>query len=439
MNICVIGTGYVGLVTGTVFSDLGNDVTCVDKIKGKIESLNKGIMPIYEPGLEEMVKRNVVDNRLFFSTDLQGAVEKAEIIFICVGTPPKDNGETDLSYIEDAAKGIAHAINGYKIVVNKSTVPVGTGDFVRQVIEKNKTRNTEFDVVSNPEFLREGSAISDALSPDRIVIGAPTKQVAVKLLELYATIGKPMLITDVYSAEIIKYASNAFLAMKISFINAIADICELSGANVGDVAKGVGYDSRIGQAFLNAGLGFGGSCFPKDIQSLVHTAERLGYDFKLLKDILEINKERIPHFVKTIKDKLAPERFKQGTGFLKGKVIGILGLSFKPDTDDMRDAKSVEIIAALFKEGAVIKAYDPVAMENAKKILPNIKYCASAYEVAEGADAIVVITEWREFKLLNMERIKSLMRKPVIFDGRNVYDVERTKKMGFEYYSIGRA
>lgn len=429
MNICVIGSGYVGLVTGAVFSDLGNEVTCVDKIKEKINSLNKGIMPIYEPGLEEMVKRNVVDNRLFFSTDLHGAVEKAEIIFICVGTPPKDNGETDLSFVEDAAKGIAKFINGYKIIVNKSTVPVGTGDFVRKVIERNKTRNTDFDVVSNPEFLREGSAIVDALSPDRIIIGAPTKQVAVKLLELYASIGKPMIITDVYSAEIIKYASNSFLAMKISFINAIADICELTGANITDVTKGVGYDSRIGHEFLNAGLGFGGSCFPKDIQSLVHTAERFDYDFKLLKDVLDINKERVPHFIKIIKEK---------TGGLKGKVIGILGLSFKPDTDDMRDAKSVEIINMLLNEGAVIKAYDPVAMENAKKMLPNIQYCQNAYEVAEGADALVVITEWREFKLLNMERIKNLMRKPAIFDGRNIYDAERTRKMGFEYYSIGR-
>ena len=430
MNICVIGTGYVGLVTGVIFADLGNDVTCVDKIKEKIDSLNKGIMPIYEPGLEEMVKRNVVDNRLFFSTDLHGAVEKAEIIFICVGTPSKDNGETDLSFVEDAAKGIAKSINGYKIVVNKSTVPVGTGDFVRKVIEKNKTHNTDFNVVSNPEFLREGSAIVDALSPDRIIIGASTKQVAVKLLELYASIGKPMLITDVYSAEIIKYASNSFLAMKISFINAMADICELTGANITDVTKGVGYDSRIGHAFLNAGLGFGGSCFPKDIQSLVHTAERFSYDFKLLKDVLDINEERVPHFVKNIKDRM---------GELRGKVVGILGLSFKPDTDDMRDAKSVEIINMLFNEGAVIKAYDPVAMENAKGILPAIKYCVNAYEVSEGAEALIIITEWREFKLLNMERIKNLMRKPAIFDGRNIYDAERTRKMGFEYYSIGRA
>ena len=429
MNICVIGTGYVGLVTGVIFADLGNDVTCVDKIKEKIDSLNKGIMPIYEPGLEEMVKRNVVDNRLFFSTDLHGAVEKAEIIFICVGTPPKDNGETDLSFVEGAAKGIAKSINGYKIVVNKSTVPVGTGDFVRKVIEKNKTHNTDFDVVSNPEFLREGSAIVDALSPDRIIIGASTKQVAVKLLELYASIGKPMLITDVYSAEIIKYASNSFLAMKISFINAMADICELTGANITDVTKGVGYDSRIGHAFLNAGLGFGGSCFPKDIQSLVHTAERFSYDFKLLKDVLDINEERVPHFVKNIKDRM---------GGIRGKVVGILGLSFKPDTDDMRDAKSVEIINMLFNEGAVIKAYDPVAMENAKGILPAIKYCVNAYEVSEGAEALIIITEWREFKLLNMERIKNLMRKPAIFDGRNIYDAERTRKMGFEYYSIGR-
>lgn len=447
MNICVIGTGYVGLVTGTVFADLGNDVTCVDKIKEKIDSLNKGIMPIYEPGLEEMVKRNVVDNRLFFSTDLNRSVEKAEIIFICVGTPPKDNGETDLSFVEDAAKGIAKSINGYKIIVNKSTVPVGTGDFVRKVIEKNKTHNTDFDVVSNPEFLREGSAIADALSPDRIIIGAPTKQVAVKLLELYATIGRPMLITDVYSAEIIKYASNAFLAMKISFINAIADICELAGANINDVAKGVGYDSRVGQAFLNAGLGFGGSCFPKDTQSLIHTAEKFGYNFNLLKSVLDINKERIPHFFKIIKDKLVPAKpapavvsrgHKQGTGGLRGKVIGVLGLSFKPDTDDMRDAKSVEIIDMLLKEGAVIKAYDPVAMENARKIIPNIKYCANAYEVSEGADALVIVTEWREFKLLNMERIKNIMRRPVIFDGRNIYNAERTRKMGFEYYGIGR-
>jgi UDPglucose 6-dehydrogenase len=438
MNICVIGTGYVGLVTGAVFADLGNDVTCVDKIKEKIDSLNKGVMPIYEPGLEEMVKRNVVDNRLFFSTDLNRSVEKAEIIFICVGTPPKNNGETDLSFVEDAAKGIAKSINGYKIIVNKSTVPVGTGDFVRKVIEKNKTHNTDFDVVSNPEFLREGSAIADALSPDRIIIGAPTKQVAVKLLELYASIGRPMLITDVYSAEIIKYASNAFLAMKISFINAIADICERAGANINDVAKGVGYDSRVGQAFLNAGLGFGGSCFPKDTQSLIHTAEKFGYDFNLLKSVLDINKERIPHFFKIIKDKLVPAGHKQGTGGLRGKVIGVLGLSFKPDTDDMRDAKSVEIIDMFLKEGAVIKAYDPVAMENARKIIPNIKYCTNAYEVSEDADALVIVTEWREFKLLNMERIKNIMRRPVIFDGRNIYDAERTRKMGFEYYSIGR-
>ena len=386
-------------------------------------------MPIYEPGLEEMVKRNVIDKRLFFSTDLQGAVERAEIIFICVGTPPKDNGETDLSFVEETAKGIAKYINGYKIIVNKSTVPVGTGDFVRQVIENNKTDNANFDVVSNPEFLREGSAITDALSPDRIIIGAPTKQVAVKLLELYATIGRPMLITDVYSAEMIKYASNAFLAMKISFINAMADICELTGANITDVAKGVGYDSRIGHAFLNAGLGFGGSCFPKDIQSLVHTAERLGYNFELLKSILKINQERCLHFVKIITDKM---------GDIKGKAIGMLGLSFKPDTDDMRDAKSIEIITMLLKKGAIIKAYDPVAMENARKILPDIYYCTSPYEVADGADAIVIITEWREFKLLNMERIKNLMSKPFIFDGRNIYDTERMRKMGFEYYSIGR-
>lgn len=429
MNICVIGVGYVGLVTGAVFADLGNEVICVDAIKEKINMLKKGEMPIYEPGLEEMVIRNMEDGRLSFTTDLEEGVKKAEVIFICVNTPPKDNGETDLSYVESVAKEIAKYIDRYKVIVNKSTVPVGTGDFVSEIINLNKRKDVDFDVVSNPEFLREGSAIKDTLEPERIVIGAPNKHVAMKLLELYAPLERPMIITDVYSAEIIKYASNAFLATKISFINAIANICEKAGANVEDVAKGMGYDSRIGSAFLNAGLGFGGSCFPKDIESLVHTSSKLGYEFNLLKEVLEINKQRGTYLVNLIKSKMKD---------LKGKTIGILGLSFKPDTDDMREAKSIEIIKLLLKEGAYIKAYDPVAMENTKKALPDIEYCESSYDVADGADALVIVTEWREFKQLNLEKIKKAMKRPLIFDGRNIYNPEKKKRLGFEYYSIGR-
>ena len=429
MNICVIGVGYVGLVTGAVFADLGNEVICIDVVEEKIKMLQEGKIPIYEPGLEEMVVRNTKDSRLFFSTSIAKGVKRAEIIFICVGTPPRANGETDLSYVEAAAKGIAAAMDSYKIIVNKSTVPVGTGDFVRKIIEKNKKVDTDFDVVSNPEFLREGSAIQDTICPDRIVIGAPNKKVAMKLLELYATLGRPMLITDVYSAEIIKYASNAFLATKISFINAIANICEKAGANVTDVTRGMGYDSRIGPDFLSAGLGFGGSCFPKDSESLVQTSAKLGYNFDLLQAVININKERGAHFVNLIKARINP---------LSDKILGVLGLAFKPNTDDMRDAKSIEIINSLLNEGARIKAYDPAAMENAKKILPHITYCSSAYEAAENADALVIITDWREFRLLNMERIKELMRRPVIFDGRNIYDPEKKKRLGFEYYSIGR-
>jgi len=433
MNVSVIGTGYVGLVTGAVFADLGNEVICVDKDEEKIEKLKKGIMPIYEPGLEEMIARNTDDSkerRLFFTCDLDLAVKKSEVIFIAVGTPPKENGETDLSQVEEVARGIARAIDRYKVIVNKSTVPPGTGDLVRQIIETNKRRNIDFDVVSNPEFLREGSAINDTLYPERIVIGAPHQQVAMILLELYAPLERPMLITDVHSAEMIKYASNAFLATKISFINAIANICEQVGADVTQVIKGMGYDSRIGRAFLNAGLGYGGSCFPKDVESLIHTSAKYGYDFKLLKAVNEINRERAVHFIKIMKQVL---------GSLQSKVIGILGLAFKPNTDDMREAKSVEIVATLLAEGAEVKAYDPVAMENARKIFPQITYCENAYEVAKNADALALVTEWNEFKYLNMdEKIKNSMHRPIIFDGRNIYDPKITRKMGFEYYGIGR-
>src|SRR5881409_4073308 len=348
MNICVVGTGYVGLVTGAVFADLGNDVVCVDNQPEKVAALQAGKMPIYEPGLEEMVGRNVADARLAFTTDLAAAVRRALIIFITVGTPPKPDGETDLSAVEQVAASIGTAMEKYTVIVNKSTVPVGTGDFVRDVIAKSQRQRVPFDVVSNPEFLREGSAIEDTLRPDRIVIGAPTQQVAMTLLELYAPLERPMIITDVPSAEMIKYASNAFLSTKISFINAIANICELAGADVTQVIKAVGLDARIGHAFLQAGLGYGGSCFPKDTDSLVHTASTLGYDFRLLRAAIDVNRERAEHFVAMMAKALSP---------LDDRVIAVLGLAFKPNTDDMREAKSVEVISRLRALGARIRAY----------------------------------------------------------------------------------
>ncbi|MCA9772155.1 MAG: UDP-glucose/GDP-mannose dehydrogenase family protein [Myxococcales bacterium] len=429
MNIAVIGVGYVGLVTGVVFSDLGNDVACVDIDEDRITGLNQGKMPIYEPGLEEMVARNFADGRLKFTTDIKTAIEQAQIIFVAVGTPPKDNGETDLSYVDAVARSIGEYINDYKVIVNKSTVPVMTGDRVREIIERHKRRDVDFDVVSNPEFLREGSAIPDALEPDRIVIGAPNKHVAMMLLELYATLERPMLITDVRSAEVIKYASNAFLATKISFINMIANLCERVGADVNQVAKGMGFDRRIGPQFLNAGLGFGGSCFPKDVESLIHTTETHGVDTQLLKSVMAINKGRAAHFADFVSQKL---------GGVDGKTIAILGLAFKPNTDDMREAKSIEIIERFVQLGAKVRAYDPVSMENARKFMPSIEYVESSYDAVADADAMVLVTEWREFKQLNMDKVKSLMREPVIFDGRNMYDPQRERLLGFTYYSIGR-
>jgi UDPglucose 6-dehydrogenase len=430
MNICVVGTGYVGLVTGAVFADLGNDVVCVDNDAAKITELIAGQMPIYEPGLEEMVSRNLADGRLAFTTDLTAAVRRAVIVFITVGTPPKADGQADLSAVESVARGIGQAMERYTVVVNKSTVPVGTGEFVREVIERHQAQPVPFDVISNPEFLREGSAIEDTLRPDRIVIGAPTQQVAMSLLELYAPLERPMIITDVPSAEMIKYASNAFLSTKISFINAIANVCELAGADVTHVMKGMGLDARIGSAFLSAGLGFGGSCFPKDTDSLVHTAAALGYDFSLLQHVVEINRERAGHFVDIIAKALGP---------LDGRVIAVLGLAFKPNTDDMREAKSVEVIDGLLKLGGVVRTYDPVAMPNARRTLPaSVAFCESPYEAAAGADAVALVTEWNEFKFLDLERLRGMMRRPVIFDGRNLWQPDRMRRLGFEYYSIGR-
>jgi UDPglucose 6-dehydrogenase len=431
MNVCVVGTGYVGLVTGVVFADLGNDVICVDKDESKVALLNEGIMPIYEPGLEEMVKRNKEEKRITFTTDLAEGVRRSGVIFIAVGTPPKDNGETDLRFIEAVAKEIAQNMDAYKVIVNKSTVPVGTGDFVRRVIEDNRRRNVDFDVVSNPEFLKEGSAIYDAMNPERVVIGAPDQNVAMRLLELYAQLEVPMLVTDVESAEMIKYASNAFLANKISFINSIANICEKAGADVTLVAKGMGYDSRIGKQFLQAGLGFGGSCFPKDTLSLRHVATKYGEDTSLFDSVIEINKDRVPRFLR---------RVEQRMGDFTGKTIGILGLAFKPNTDDLREAKSIEIIEDLLSKGASIRAYDPVVTEEmAGGVLSgNITYCKSAYEVAEGCDAIIVVTDWNEFKQLNIDKLKVNMRQAVVFDGRNIYSPEKMRKCGIEYHSIGR-
>ena len=430
MNICVVGTGYVGLVTGAVFADLGNDVACVDNVTEKIESLAAGRIPIYEPGLEEMVARNMADGRLSFTSDLTAAVRRSVIVFITVGTPSKKDGETDLGAVEEVAREIGQAIERYTVIVNKSTVPVGTGEFVRDVIERHQRQAVPFDVVSNPEFLREGSAIEDTLRPDRIVIGAPNQQVAMTLLELYAPLERPMIITDVPSAEMIKYASNAFLATKISFANAIANICELAGADVTHVAKGMGLDARIGPAFLQAGLGYGGSCFPKDTDSLIHTADDLGYDFALLRAVVEVNRDRAGHLVAQIEKALAP---------LDDKVLAVLGLAFKPNTDDMREAKSIDVVGRLVARGIDVRAYDPVAMANARRVLPaSVQYCDSAHQAAEGADAVVLLTEWNEFKLLNLERLRAVMRRPVIFDGRNLWEPERMRRLGFEYYSIGR-
>lgn len=430
MNICVIGTGYVGLVTGSVFADLGNEVICVDRDEEKIQGLREGRMPIYEPGLEEMVNRNVSDGRLSFSTDVVESVRKSEVIFICVGTPPGPNGEPDMRYVIEAAKDIARGLNRYKVVVNKSTVPVGTGEMVREIIAANRRQEIDFDVVSNPEFLREGSAIADTLHPERIVVGAPNQTVAMKLIELYAPLERPMLITDVASAEMIKYASNAFLATKISFMNAIANICSAVGADVVQVAKGMGYDSRIGSAFLQAGLGYGGSCFPKDTRALIHTAARFGYDFGLLKEVVAIN-ERQPH--------LFLDRLEQLLDGVKGRVIAVLGLAFKPNTDDLREASSLVILRRLLNSGASVKAYDPIAMEKARALFPEVTYAENAYDCASGADAVVVVTEWNEFKQLNLERLKSVMRGKVVLDGRNIYDPVRMRRFGFIYEGVGRA
>ena len=429
MKIGVIGTGYVGLTSGTCLAELGNDVICVDIDKEKIDKLNNGKIPIYEPGLKELVERNTKENRLKFTTDIKEAIKSSEIIFICVGTPPKNNGEADLSYVEDVAREIAEHMESYKVIVEKSTVPVETGEKVAETIKLNNTHDVEFDVVSNPEFLREGSAVNDTFNPDRIVIGANSEKAVEIMKKLYEPIKAPLIVTDIRSAEIIKHASNSFLATKISFINAIANICEKTGADIEKIAEGMGYDKRIGKSFLNAGIGYGGFCFPKDSAAFIRIAEKYGYDFKLLKDVQEINEKQKEFFIKKIE---------KAMWNLKDKKIGVLGLAFKSNTDDMRFAPSIDIINHLQEEGAKIKAYDPEAMENSKKLLKDIEYCKDPYEAAENAEALLILTEWNEFKELDLDKIKNLMKTKLIIDGRNIYNPEEMKKLDFKYISIGR-
>jgi UDPglucose 6-dehydrogenase len=430
-NICVIGTGYVGLVTGVCFADLGNQVFCLDINKERIDKLNQGIMPIYEPGLEEIVERNTKSKRLLFTTDYATALKDAEFAFIAVGTPSGVDGEADLQYVHDAAEKIAEVVDHPLIVINKSTVPVGTGDWVADIIsDKSGAKNLEFSVVSNPEFLREGSAIGDFTNPDRVVLGSLDREAAEKVAELYEALRAPILITDLRTAEMIKYASNAFLATRISFINEIANICDELGADVREVAKGMGLDKRIGHSFLDAGLGWGGSCFPKDVKALAHMAVLHNTQPQLLQAVMDINRNQRRRVVYRLRKVLG--------GSLNGKVIAVLGLSFKPNTDDMREAPGTEIIHLLLNEGASVKAYDPQAMENAAKELPRIELCDDPYQTAEGADALVLATEWNEFKQLDFEKIHKLLRTPVLVDGRNLWDSRYLRSLGFTYIGIGQ-
>ena len=429
MKIAIVGSGYVGLVTGTCFAEMGNNVICVDNNPDRIKLLEQGKIPFYEPGLQELVTKNIKEGKLTFTNKIGDAVKKSEIIFIAVGTPPRPNGEADLSYVENVAREIAEHLDSYKVVVEKSTVPVETGEKVALTIRRHNKHNAEFDVVSNPEFLREGSAIEDFLKPDRIVVGVSSERAANVMKKLYGPLNAPIIVTDIKSAEIIKHASNSFLAAKISFINAIANICELSGANVQQVSEGMGYDKRIGKSFLYAGIGYGGSCFPKDVDAFVKIAESKGYDFGLLKEVQKINKDQRKKFIKKIEDAL---------WVTKGKTIALWGLAFKPETDDLREAPSIDIISCLQKEGTTIRAYDPVAADNMKKLFPDITYCKDPLEAVTGADALVVVTEWDEFKKIDLSKVKSLLKYPLVVDGRNIYDPDKMEKLGFHYISIGR-
>ncbi len=429
MNISIIGSGYVGLVTGSCLAELGNQVLCVDSDVQKIRRLQNNEIPIFEPGLKELIVNNVKNKRLYFSSSIKEAVRKSEVIFIAVGTPSLENGEADLTSIENVARNIALSITGYRLIVEKSTVPVETGEWVRRTISAYIKHKVKFDVASNPEFLREGQAINDFMHPDRIVIGVESKKAKDILINLYKPLNSAILVTNIKSAELIKHASNAFLASKISFINALSQICEKVGADVTEVASGMGLDKRIGRPFLDAGLGYGGSCFPKDLDAFINISEKIGYNFQLLKAVKDVNEEQKEFILKKIKDVL---------WLIKDKTIGVLGLSFKPDTDDIRNAPAISIIKFLQKEGAKIRAYDPQAMEKARVQLADVRFCKDPYEAASGSDCLLIVTEWNEFKELDFVKVKKMLKRPIIIDGRNIYEPKNLEKLGFQYVGIGR-
>ena len=432
MNLCIVGVGYVGLVTGTCFAEFGNHVICVDNDKKKIASLQQGIIPIYEPGLEEMVKKNQMAGRLHFTVDVAEAVDKSLAVFIAVGTPSDSAGSANLEYVYEVAETIGKLMKGYKIVVTKSTVPVGTGKAIQEIIEKNQKEKVPFDVASNPEFLREGSAIEDFMRPNRVVIGTSSEQATAIMKDLYSPlylIETPFVITNVETAEVIKYASNAFLATKVSFINEIANICELVGADVHHVAKGMGLDRRIGPKFLHPGPGYGGSCFPKDTRAILNLAESFGYRFSIVESVIEVNERQHQRMVDKIENVL---------GSIQDKRLGILGLTFKPNTDDIRESPAIKIIRTLIKKGADISAFDPVGMDASKLVLNDIDYAQDMYDAAKDADALIIITEWNEFRFPDWERIKTLLRSPRVIDLRNIYEPERMRARGFDYHSVGR-
>jgi UDPglucose 6-dehydrogenase len=429
MKLTIIGTGYVGLVTGACFAEVGHEVTCVDNDAGKVAILREGGIPIYEPGLKELVQRNVAAGRLSFTTSTAEGVEKSDVIFIAVPTPPQVDGAVDLSFIEKVARDIAGAMTSYKIVVDKSTVPVKTGDKVAETIKRYCKARVEFDVVSNPEFLREGFAVEDLMKPDRVVVGLRSQRPMAAMREIFQPFNAPIIFTDINSAELIKHASNSFLALKISYINAISVVCEATGANVQEVANGMGMDARIGRRFLDASLGFGGSCFPKDLSAFVKIAEQVGYDFGLLKEVQKINAAQMDRFVKKIADTL---------WVLKDKQIGVLGLAFKQNTDDVRMSPAIELCQRLQKEGAALRVHDPKAMDKAKALLKDVTYVDDMNAVAEGCDALVVATEWEEFKKLDLDRARKALTHPIMFDGRNLFDPAEMERLGFIYKSIGR-
>jgi UDPglucose 6-dehydrogenase len=432
MHIAVIGTGYVGLVTGACFAEFGVDVTCVDVDTSKIEKLNKGIIPIYEPGLDQIVEKNVKAGRLHFTTDIKSAVEGARVVFLAVGTPPKPDGSPDMSYYQQAAKDVAHAMNGYKVLVTKSTVPIGTGKWLREFVTANLKTETDFGVASNPEFLREGAAIDDFMRPDRVVIGSNEDAAIEVMKELYRPlylIETPIVITSLEAAELIKYAANAFLATKITFINEIANLCDAIGCDVHDVARGMGMDNRIGRKFLHPGPGYGGSCFPKDTRALTTVADQFGVETRIVDAVIEANQRQ--------RDAMIP-KIESLVGDLRGKKVGVLGLSFKPETDDMRESPAIEIVHAMIERGATVRAFDPVAMDEAKHFLNGIEYATDEYDAIDGADALVIITEWNQFRALDMEKVKQLLKAPKIADLRNIYEPGDMREMGFDYVGVGR-